>query len=324
MRSLLLTLAAAACVVALTRTAAADSPVRHERPDPAKWFDVLDKDHDGQLALDELPPLLKSHRELLKQADKNQDRKFSKEEFVKALGQMKEAALRHWREGHRGPPAAEHAKRAKPRGDKQAHARRPDGKRPEGRGDRDDRRCPCPGCREHARQFRPYGRPESSAGHREGYASPHGPRPHMPPQALHGVFTRMDRNRDGVLSFEEFARGMAFVHQRMTAGKHPQRPFHPSWHAPKGPDRPLPPGHPSVKRFSPPAPHDGDRHHHRGGPEVRRPHGPPPQCGPGCPGCPHFKPSSRGGEGNPPPHHEKKEHEKKEAGKKDAGKKAEK
>jgi hypothetical protein len=133
MRTTLCTCLAALAVATLAQTARADEPKRPEparpeaaRHDPARaeaWFRQLDKNHDGALEPEELPPRMK---EALEKMDKNRDKKIDLPEFMEAT--------RHFAEhrGRMGPPGG-------PRGPQQ-----PKGEGPTAQGPRPQHQGPPP------------------------------------------------------------------------------------------------------------------------------------------------------------------------------------
>jgi len=180
MRRILPSVLTALAVVLLPQWVAAeegkrpDGPrpeMRHQRPNPEVMFKRLDANHDGIITPDEISAgMPEPLKQLLKRADRNGDKKVTLAELTEAMK-------------HRppGPP------RSGPPG-QPAHR---DGPRPEGR--------LMPGQSWH----QPAGR--------EGRPSPKPPvasdRPHGAPD-LKCLFARIDRDKDGKLSYDEFAVGM--------------------------------------------------------------------------------------------------------------------
>ena len=155
---------------------------------PEQFFDRLDQNKDGVLTADEVPEKGKERFEhMQKAADKDEDGKVSKEEFIAHAKKMRE----------------EHGKRG----------RRPGGPEMRGRGDR-----------HHGPGMRGPGGPGMRGPGGPGMRGPGGPGmrgpggPEMrdfPKPDLKKVFSHIDKDDDGKLTEEEFVEGMKAVHARL-------------------------------------------------------------------------------------------------------------
>ncbi|TVS09612.1 MAG: hypothetical protein EA424_26700 [Planctomycetaceae bacterium] len=179
-----------------------------QRPEPAgpqgaeRMFQRLDTNQDGRIVLDEIPDSAPDFvKQMLKRADANEDGVVTREEFEAAMrqrGPRSDAEPQGWGRppmGHGfGPP--EHS----PRGERG----RPQDARP-GAGPRPADRP----------QATPARRPDAAArAPRTRQLAPGG----WDPQVW---FDRMDRDKDGKLSPEEFAAGMRLFHRGMTRSGQP-------------------------------------------------------------------------------------------------------
>jgi Ca2+-binding EF-hand superfamily protein len=199
MRRILLVGVAMLVAGALAATARAEDkkPDAPKRTGLVRIFKHLDANDDGQLSTDEVPQrMVERHKEALKKADKNDDKKLSPAEFG--------ALAKHLRPA--GPP---------PWG---RHGRRPKmGRGPAG---------PPPACRWqgrcdgrfpggfHGPRPRPYPGPPMMGRH-----GPRGPSMAGPPRrpCPEEIFKRLDRNDDKALSLEEFKAGMRRLHAKLRA-----------------------------------------------------------------------------------------------------------
>lgn len=173
------------------------------QPDPAgpqgaeRMFQRLDTNQDGRIVLDEIPDSAPDFvKQMLKRADANEDGVVTREEFQAALhqrGPRGDAESQGWGRppmGH-GFGSPEHS----PRGERG----RPQDARP-GAGPR------------------PADRPQATPARRPG-ATTRAPRTRERAPGTWDPrvwFDRMDRDKDGKLSFEEFAAGMRWFHRGMT------------------------------------------------------------------------------------------------------------
>ena len=216
MRTMLLSLATALAVL-LPQCAAADEPKKPGPPDPEMLFKHLDANHDGVIAEDEIPagapmPL----KMLLRIADKKGDKKVTLDEFRAAV---KEFPLP-------GPPFG------------------PPGPHPGGNAMFGFFGGPMPG-----------GMPGGPGGMQPPFApgapamgfGPHGPNgpPHGGPRGPmpdpKELFEKMDKDKDGKLSVEEFTEGMKRVHEAIKGHFHPMGPM-PGFGMPMPPPGPMPGG----------------------------------------------------------------------------------
>lgn len=217
-----------AAALLLPRLALAQEGSQPDRPSPERLFKHLDTDHDGQLTRNELPPRMQERFDDLLKADKNSDKKLDREEFAAAIKRPPHSEVNHY------PPID----------------------RPQNLyGDRWQRDL-SPGEAPWARHGRDGDSPSAHYRHHEGdqWARPgHHPGdgrdaaksgPKGPGRGWsHRLFARLDRDGDGELSFREFAKGMAMLHQaksdawahevcaegpRIEGSRRPSRP-HESW-----------------------------------------------------------------------------------------------
>ena len=236
MRRMIL-LAPAICAIAFAATTAwADGPKEGRRGpqpphgpfDPARLFSRLDVDAEGAISLDKLPERLPERlKEMLIKADSDGDGKVTREEFKAAFQAARQRAAERRKAAARERPA------------------RPDPAR-----DAKQR----PSKRERSRVAPPPRRPGPPG--RRAAAPPRGP-VHRPMPDLKALFARMDRDKSGELSLEEFTEGMRklrahmmrrYAQVRRPMGPHMRRPMGPppgfcprmSWHRgsfrpPRGP-----------------------------------------------------------------------------------------
>ncbi len=187
-----------------------------QRPGPAgpqgaeRMFQRLDTNQDGRIVLDEIPDSAPDFvKQMLKRADENEDGVVTREEFQAAMrqrGPRGDAEPQGW-----GRPPMERGfgpAEGSPRGERG----RPQDARP-GAGPR------------------PADRPQATPARRPD-ATARAPRTReLAPGAWDPQvwFDRMDRDKDGKLSPEEFAAGMRLFHRGMT------RPGRPTAEAPRSP-----------------------------------------------------------------------------------------
>lgn len=203
MRKLALVCAAiAVALYALPGWAKEGKPDDGKRPGPDRIFKYLDKNDDGQLSVDELPPpMVQRHKEALKKADTNNDKLFSPEEFAAAVSQFRRTGgAPPWM--GRGPRPM--TGRPGPGGPPWMH--RPAMKRPGG--------PPSMACRRG-----PHSRPGASVRRPGSFNRP----------SAEEIFKRLDRDGDKVLSLDEFKTGMRKLHaklqsRRMHTARGPHRP----------------------------------------------------------------------------------------------------
>jgi hypothetical protein len=207
-------LATVVAVLVLPQIAAAEESKTLGPPGPEMLFKLLDANHDGVISEDEIPAdAPEPLKALLKAADKKRDKKVTLEEFVAAVKEH--------------PPVMP-----------------PFGMPGMGSG------MPMPGM--------PGGRmpPFGPGGPAVGWMLP-GPSG-FPQEGSLGkepdlktLFAKMDKNKDGKLTVEEFTEGMKKLHEEMTA--HLQA----AGHMP-GPGMPMPPGPmPGMPMPPPPFPMSG-------------------------------------------------------------------
>ncbi len=187
-----------------------------QRPEPAgpqgaeRMFQRLDTNQDGRIVLDEIPDSAPDFvKQMLKQADANEDGVVTREEFQAAMrqrgprGDAEPQGRWHPPMGHGfGPP--EHS----PRGERGRPQDARSGARP-----------------------RPADRPQATPARRPDAAARAPRTRELAPGAWDPQvwFDRMDRDKDGKLSPEEFAAGMRLFHRGMT------RPGQPPAAAPRSP-----------------------------------------------------------------------------------------
>jgi hypothetical protein len=189
-----------------------------QRPDPAgplgpqRMFQRLDANQDGRIVLDEIPDSAPDFvKQMLKQADEDEDGVVTREEFQAAVRQRSprgDAPPQGW-----GRPPMGHGF-GPPEGFPRGERGRPQDARPDA--------GPRPADRP---QAKPAGRPEGAA-RAPGTGEP--ARGAWDPQVW---FDRMDRDKDGKLSLEEFAAGMRLFHRGMTG---PGRPIAEAPRSPRG------------------------------------------------------------------------------------------
>ncbi|MDY0168171.1 MAG: hypothetical protein RBS80_16605 [Thermoguttaceae bacterium] len=215
-------LALAICAIAFaTATAWAEGPkegrARPQPPqgafDPARLFDRLAGDKEGVISLDKLPERLPGQlREVLTKADADGDGKVTREEFQAAA----KAAREQFAERRTEATAKERPTRP----------RRPDVTR-----DR-SRRGP---------QTEGTGRPRRAS-------SPHPAPARQPMPDLKALFARMDRDKSGELSLEEFTAGMRRLREHIARWQAPVRPpMGPQARRPMGPHMRPPMGRPDGR-----------------------------------------------------------------------------
>ena len=84
MRTTLCACLAAVAVTALGQRSLAEEPKRPEAARAEAFFRHLDKNHNGTLEPEELPPRMKEAPGLLEKIDKNRDKKIDMPEFLQA------------------------------------------------------------------------------------------------------------------------------------------------------------------------------------------------------------------------------------------------
>ena len=214
MQRVLSALLAAVAVVVLPHVVRAEEVKKPGRPSPQTLFERLDKNKDGQIVADEVPPGAPERlKGMLRRADKNDDKKLTLAELTEAIKDRKPGPPRSGPDARPRPPGP-------PRGGPHAKPYMP-GPPPGGPHARPDRpgpphdrmaRCFGPG---HPHQRRDFARRHDWPGRpRAGHRGPRLPDPKV-------VFMRLDTNKDKVLSLEEFAVGMRRLHQRRRPAMHP-------------------------------------------------------------------------------------------------------
>lgn len=204
MRSTMWSLATVVAVLVLPQIVAAEEPKPLGSPGPEMLFKLLDANHDGVISDEEIPadapePL----KALLKAADKKGDKKVTLEEFKAAVKEHPPAMPPFGMPGSMSVPGM-------------------------GGG------MPMPGMG--GGMMLPFGPGGRAAGR-----MPHVPSgfPQVGPLGkepdLKALFAKMDKNKDGKLTVEEFTEGMKKLHEEMmahlqAAGQMP------------GPGMPMPPG----------------------------------------------------------------------------------
>lgn len=222
MRRMIL-LAPAICAIAFaTMTAWAEDPKESRRGpqpphgpfDPARLFSRLDIEEEGAISLDKLPERLPERlKEMLVEADADGDGKVTREEFKAAFQAARQRMAARRKAAARERPA------------------RPDPPR-----DAKQR----PSTRERSRAAAPPRRPGPPG--RRAAAPPRGPA-HRPMPDLKALFARMDRDKSGELSLEEFTEGMRRLRAHMMR-RHAQvrPPMGPYMRGPMGPPPGFRPG----------------------------------------------------------------------------------
>ncbi|MCY2989983.1 MAG: EF-hand domain-containing protein [Planctomycetota bacterium] len=163
--------AAAVAALVLAPSSNAQEEKRTGPAGPGVMFERLDRNQDGFITVDEVPPpMLERFGELLKKADRNGDKKLDKAEFAEFAKQMLDA-----RRPQRAAEPADESPQAPAAG------------------------------RERGQQAKPEGR--------EAWAA----RPVRGPQGAKAMFDRLDVDKDGKLSYEEFAQGLAALHKARQA-----------------------------------------------------------------------------------------------------------
>ncbi len=219
-RFIFVAMASAVLAVAAASAIAQDREGRRPRPerpegqfDPTRLFDRLDADKEGVISLDKLPERLPERlREMLQKADADSDGRVTRDEFEAA---MKQARKRP--QEHREKALAE--RESRPSKDARGESeKRPEGEAGKSKKSRD--KGPAP-----------EGRPP------RGWPAGGGSRPPFPsPERL---FARMDTDKSGELSLEEFSEGMRRLREHMMRRAAdacpPMGPPHgpprgPSWH----------------------------------------------------------------------------------------------
>jgi len=270
---------------------------RPEPPGPGMMFQRLDRDGDGRVKLDEIPDAAPDFvKELLKRADKDQDGVVTLDEFRAAVPQMgPRAGGPPMGRGFGPPPGSPFAGRGRPDAARPDADRRPSGRPDSGRPDEARTRSTRPDADRSDADRRPSGRPDSVG----RSASPRGaqPAPTRRPEPSAAVrsagppspgtggdpkawFDRLDRDKDGKLSPDEFAAGMRMFHagsmqprQRPSGGDWSRgpRPGLPGSVGGRGPARPG--AWPGMAWGRPPMMQSPWSGPHRGGaPVMRAPH----------------------------------------------------
>ena len=226
MRRVIFGMAAIVAASVAANIALANQPGQMRQGDPRMLFDRLDANSDGQVSMDEVPDGAPEHlKAMVKRADKNGDKKVSLQEMMQAVSQFApghpgarprgsgppaEGAGSVNRAGARSkasPPPASHGSQGPSRSTARSSgppaSRRPQppatrgGQGSSSTASRTDSRRPAP------RQRPPQTRPDrdSQQGH--------------DPAAF---FARLDRDKDGKLSLDEFTQGMRRVHAALGEG----------------------------------------------------------------------------------------------------------
>ncbi|MGQ9575400.1 MAG: hypothetical protein ACUVUC_08780 [Thermoguttaceae bacterium] len=179
-------------IVLLAQLGRAQEPARPDRPDPTGMFNRLDRNQDGKLTAEELPEALPERlKQLFIRADRNGDKTVTLEELTQTVGERAASPGRPDRARRPDRSEAEAAAKDRPR----EPDRRREGDRP-GEGDRPregDRR------RETVRLDRP---PDVEPG------------PLADPKT---IFERMDRDKDGKLTLDEFTAGLGLLRRLVAA-----------------------------------------------------------------------------------------------------------
>ncbi len=215
-----MTLIAGAMVLALGARAGVAQEGRRGPPGPPNFFERLDADKDGKIALDEIPDGAPEHvKAMLSRADRNGDKILTKDELGSAMrgvhsGRLDSAASGDgpprgrpgpppWSgRGDRGPDAERGPSRGPhgphsagpPRGPEGPSAGRP-GPRPEGRP-----------------ESRPEGRSKAGPPSRPSFGPSRGPR-------AEGFLAHVDKNKDGKVGKEEAVGRMKEHFEKVDADK---------------------------------------------------------------------------------------------------------